>query len=182
MTTTWEYYETPPAVLTKVSCAPIEPGTLVVVANDGVNDKTLYDQGDGTLLGDGVGLIHYDQGHVGIEFSNPQPISGTPILADYDSVEGGCPVSCTKCASNYVKLSVTPGTISGAGEFAITNAWDRLFKKIQRDIMPIYVRVMPEVISEFYRVDVVYRFDIVSADGSILDTSGLHAIMDDTSW
>ena len=178
----WSDFKTPPAVFTQLQCSPIVPGSLIIVANDGINDKTLTDNGDGELTGDGTGLISYDYGYVGFEFTDPQPSSGTQILADYDSAEGGCYLDCVKCLTNYVKLSVTPGEISGSDQFTIVDAWSRLFEKIKRDILPIHVRIWPELIDEFYSANIVYRFDLVDGDEEVLDTTGLHAILDDSSW
>lgn len=182
MSFTWSFTTGEQSFLTKLACNPVTPGTLVVLCRDGVNDKALADDGDGNISGDGVGAIDYDTGWIAFEFFGPAPASGTPITADYDPVEGGCYDSCGKCLTHYVKLSVTPSTISGSDQFTIQDAFDRLFIKIERDILPAHTEILREVISEAYSDNIVYRFDLVEGDDSSLDTSGLHVLVDDTSW
>ena len=183
MSFTWEFTTGEDAFLQQLSCAPVVPGTLVILCRDGVNDKELSDDGDGNITGDGVGVIDYDTGWVAFDFYSPSPASGTPITADYDPVEGGCTDGgCGKCLTNYVKLSVTPNTISGSDQFTLQDAFNRLFEKIERDILPAHVSILREVIEESYSVNIVYRFDIVPGDEYDLDVSGLHVLLDDTSW
>ena len=178
----WSFWTSGTSLVARLECWPIEPGSLVITAQDGLNDKELTDNGDGTLSGDGSGTINYDYGFIGIDFTTPLPVSGTEIKATYDSVEGGCADNCGRCATHYLKLDVTPGTISGSDEFTIADAWSRLFTKIERDIKPIHVEIIYDTFSEEYVLSIGYRFDHIPADEETLDDSGLHLVWDDTSW
>lgn len=180
---TWNFETGSSSYLVKLQCAPVVPGTLVILCRDGVNDKELTDDGNGVISGDGIGIIDYDTGWMAFDFYGPSPTTGTPIVADYDPVEGGCITGgCGKCLTSYVRLSVTPNQISGSDQFTIQDAFTRLFTKIERDILPVHVAILRELIEEMYSVNVVYRFDVVSGDVTPLDTSGLHVALDDTSW
>lgn len=182
MTVTWEFATGEGVFLIQVGCPPIVPGSLVILCRDGVNDKQLTDDSDGQLTGDGVGIIDYEHGWVAFEFYGTSPVIGTPVIADYDSIEGGCTDKCGKCATYFVKLSVTPGIISGSDAFTISDAWNRLFTKIERDILPVHVEIIRELLSEQYSVFVGNHFDMVPADVVHADTDGLHVLLDDTSW
>lgn len=166
----------------RLTCWPIEPGSVVITIQDGINDKTIVDDGDGTFSGDGHGTIDYDYGFIEIEPSTPYPVSGTDILADYTPVEGGCVDDCGRCATHYIKLDITPGTISGSDDFTLSDAWRRLFEKIRRDILPIHVEILHETFSESYLVSIGYRFDATPADEEVVDATGLRPLWDDTSW
>jgi len=178
----WTFSTGEETYLAKVGCAPIIPGTLVIQCRDGINDKRLMDDGNGVLTGTGIGIVDYDTGWIAFDFYSPGPVVGTSVTADYDSREGGCQDDCGKCATYFVRLSVTPGTISGSDQFTIEDAWTRLFKKIERDILPVHVEISREIVEESYQLSIVYHFDIIPADSEPLDTSGLHVLIDDTSW
>lgn len=183
MAFTWSFETGPGTYMVQLHCAPLVPGTLVVLCRDGVNNKELSDNGEGALIGDGIGVIDYETGWMAFDFYAPAPIPGTPVLADYDPVEGGCIAGgCGKCLTSYVKLSVTPNQISGSDQFTIQDAFTRLFEKIERDILPVHVEILRETIEEYYSLNFVYRFDAIPGDTAPLDTSGLHVILDDTSW
>jgi hypothetical protein len=154
----------------------------VVTAKDGINDKEIVDDGAGNLSGDGLGRIDYDYGFIEIDFTSPSPVSGTQVEASYDSVEGGCAEDCSRCATHYVELDVTPGTISGSSGFTIVDAWRRLFEKLERDVKPIHVEFWNDVFSEYLRVNIGARFDIIPGDEVPLDTHLLRPILDDSSW
>lgn len=180
---TWNFETGVGSYLIRLNCSPVVPGTLVVLCRDGVNDKELTDDGNGAISGDGIGIIDYDTGLMAFEFYGPSPATGTPILADYDPVEGGCvSTGCGKCLTSFVRLSVTPSQISGSDQFTIQDAFTRLFTKIERDILPVNVEILRELIEEMYIVNIVYRFDVIKGDTAPLDTSGLHVVLDDTSW
>jgi hypothetical protein len=178
----WEFTTGEDVYLIQLGCYPIIPGSLVILCRDGVNDKILTDDGFGNLSGTGVGIVDYENGWVAFDFYGPSPAIGTEITADYDPVEGGCGADCGKCPTYFVKLSVTPGQISGSDQFTLTDAWERLFSKIERDILPVHDEILREVIDEYYSVNIVYHFDIVPADEASTDESGLHVKLDDTSW
>ena len=178
----WSFSTTGGAIEGRLSCWPVSVGSVVIYAQDGINDKTLTDNGDGTLGGDGFGTVDYDYGYVAFEFSLPAVTPGTEIKADYTPVEGGCAEDCGRCATHYVRLDITPSTISGSDEFTITDAWKRLLEKIRRDILPIHVEILHEVFEEYLVVSVGSRFDIIPADDEALDSEGLRPLWDDTSW
>lgn len=165
----------------KLRCAPVVPGSVVIFCRDGINDKSISDLGNGQVYGDGIGVIDYELGWVAISFFGVAPVPGTPIIANYDPIEGGCSDSCGKCATSMIKLSVTPGQVSGSDQFTMNDAWSRLFLKIKRDILPIHAEILSEVSEEYYVVSVATRFDTVSADSCELE-HGLHVSLDDVSW
>lgn len=166
----------------RAACWPIVPGSLTITCNDGINDKTVTDNGDGTLGGDGAGTVDYDYGHISVDFSNPEPVSGTPIEVDYVPVEGGCADDCDKCKTHRLLLEITPGSISGQSQIAISDAWQRLFTKINRDIKPIHVEFITQDYEESYDLSIGHRFDVIPGDDEPLDSEGLHVVLDDTSW
>lgn len=178
----WSFETGGAELIGRLACWPIVPGSLVVTAIDGLNDKALTDNGDGTLSGDGSGTVDYDYGHVSIIFSTPLPVSSTQIKADYDPVEGGCAEDCGKCKTHYVRLDISPAAISGQSELSIQDAWARLFHKIERDILPIHVEILFLLLSESYVMSIGYRHDIIPGDSEPLDTIGLRPLLDDTSW
>lgn len=178
----WSFSTSGASMEGRLACWPIVPGTLRLEVTDGVVTKTLVDNGDGTLSGDGSGIIDYSYGFVGADFQTPLPASGSDILADYEPVEGGCASDCGKCATHYLRLDITPGTISGSDDFTLSDAWQRLFVKLRRDVKPIHVEFLPESFEESFVVSIHYRLDIVPGDEETLDTSGLHTMFDDTSW
>jgi len=182
MSFTWSFWTTGNSMEARLACWPVEPGTAVITVTDGIISKTLTDNGDGTLSGDGTGTIDYDYGFLGIDFSLPMPVSGSEVKADYDPVEGGCADDCGACATHYIRLDIVPDTISGSDQFTITDAWRRLFEKIRRDILPIHVEILNEILAETFVVQIGYRFDLTPADEETLDSIGLRPLWDDTSW
>lgn len=166
----------------QLSCAPIEPGSVVISIADGINDKTITDNGDGTFGGDGSGTIDYDTGFFEMDVFLPLPVSGTDVKADYIPVEGGCVTDCAKCATHYVKLDITTAGISGSNPFTIADAWQRLFEKIERDILPIHVEIKYDESREYFLVNVGSRFDNIPGDEQALDGVNLRPLFDDTSW
>jgi hypothetical protein len=183
MSFTWNFETGVSSYFQQLHCAPVVPGTLVILCRDGANDKELLDDGTGVLYGDGIGVVDYETGWIAFDFYGISPAIGTPILADYDPVEGGCASGgCGKCLTSYVRLSVTPNQISGSDQFTIQDAFTRLFTKIERDILPVHVEIIRELLEEMYSVNIVHRFDVIEGDIEPLDTSGLHVALDDTSW
>lgn len=166
----------------RLSCWPVEPGTLRITADDGVVSKLLTDDGDGNLVGDGSGTIDYSYGHVAFGLNAPVLSSGTEIKASYDPVEGGCVEDCGKCKTHRLRLNVSPGAITGQTQIAITDAWLRLIKKVKRDVLPSHVELLTDVFEESYRVKVGHRFDMIPGDEEPLDSAGIRAVFDDTSW
>jgi len=190
----WSFFTTGSSIRGRVNCWPIEPGSLTITADDGSISKEINDNGDGTLGGPGgTGVVNYGWGTFGLDFSDPVPAEGTPILASYTPVEGGCNEDCDKCATHYIRLDVVPASIlsiSGSDEFTIQDAWRRLFEKIRRDILPIHLEILAETFEEEFILKVGHRFDMIAADVEYLDEaedpeepeSGLKVIFDDSSW
>jgi hypothetical protein len=147
-----------------MECAPVEPGSVFVYASDDINSAELTDNGDGTLSGDGSGSINYDHGAIFIVLDPPYPAPGTQVLSDYVSVEGGCDCG-DKCFSHKIDLVISPGSISGASEIALGDAWRRMIKKIETYVLPIYVDILIRIIEEEYSVAVP-----------------VSVILDDPSW
>lgn len=161
----------------RLACWPIKPNSVRIVAGSNV----LVDDGNGNFTGDGVGTIDYDYGFFSLAFSSMPP-SGTQIFAFYESVEGGCADDCNKCKTHRLKLDITPGAISGQSQLEISDAWVRLFEKINRDVKPIHVELYVENYEENYNLSIGHRFDIIPSDEEPLDTGGLHTLFDDSSW
>jgi len=178
----WSFGVTSYSIQGRLACWPVKPGSVIITALDGINDKTLVDDGAGLLTGDGAGRVDYDYGHVSFDFSGTLPTSGTPVKADYTPVEGGCADDCGACKTHYIRLDITPASISGSSEYTIADAWSRLFEKIRRDILPIHVEIKSILISESFTMSIGYRFDLNAADAYPVDSVGLRPLLDDTSW
>ncbi|WP_202969976.1 hypothetical protein, partial [Endozoicomonas atrinae] len=61
----------------------IKPGSLTVTYISNSQNKTLTDQGNGLLTGDGNGAIHYAPGELSFQLDN-LPDNGTEIQVDYE--------------------------------------------------------------------------------------------------
>jgi len=157
----------------RLNCWPVEPNSVVITC-DG---KTLTDDGDGNLVGDGDGTIDYSYGLITINFNAPYPTPGSQIIAKYDPVEGGCYLLCNKCATHRIRLEITPGAISGDGEQAIEEHWKKLYKKLFY-VKPKHVEFEPFRYEEEYDVSLGHRFDVIEGDVENLDTNGFHVIID----
>jgi len=183
MSINWKFSTIGQAFSGRINCWPLKPGTFSITASFGGITKILTDDGNGLLIGDGTGTIDYDYGHFGIDFSVPVPPAGTELKATYEPVEGGCLELCGKCATHYLRLEITPGDISGSDDYTISDAWQRLFVKLERDVKPIHVEFMPEIIGEHLVVNIGRRFDIIPADIEPVDSSlGIMVILDETLW
>lgn len=178
----WSFWTSGTSFVARLYCWPVVPGSVEIKSDDGIIQKVLTDNGDGTFSGDGTGAIDYSTGIVSCDFTTPLPVSGTPVLADYRPVEGGCYDDCGGCATHYLELDITPAAISGQSDLTLSDAWKRLFEKINRDIKPIHVEFYTEAFEEVFDVDISHRYDRVEADVESLDTSGLRVVFDDTSW
>jgi hypothetical protein len=178
----WEFNTTGDSITGRVACWPIVPGSLRLTIDDGINPKIIDDNGDGTLGNGGTGTIDYSSGYFGVDLTDPQPLTGTDILASYDPVEGGCADDCGKCATHYLRLDVVPDTITGSHDFTIVDACKRLFEKIRRDVKPIHVEILPETFTEYFVLSIGRRFDIIESDEEELDAHGIQIILNDTSW
>lgn len=178
----WIFWTSGNAFTARLRCAPIVPGTLYIKAHDGTNDKDVYDDGVGNLIGDGSGTVDYGYGVVNCDFTLPLPVSGTEMLASYDPLEGGCYDVCGACPTNKIRLDLSPAAISGQGEMAISVAWNRLMTKIRRDVLPIHVEILTELFEEYYILHVGHRFDLIAADTEELDMHGIHLVFDSTEW
>jgi hypothetical protein len=148
------------------------------------HERTLTDNGDETLSGDGTGTVDYSYGLITAEFgdSDPEYLDGAVVTVDYGSVEGGCAEDCGSCKTHKLRLDINPDTIAGSDDFTIVDAFNRLIEKIERDIKPIHVVISPEIVTESFVLSIGYRFDVIPADEEVLDTSGFHPLFDDTSW
>ena len=182
MSFVWSFSTSGASLSGRLDCWPIEPGSLTISVDDGAISRTLIDDSNGVLVGDGGGVVDYDYGFVEFDLITPTPASGTEIVAHYVPVEGGCAGDCGKCATHFLRLDITPQAISGSGEFEIANAWSRLFEKLRRDVKPIHVEFLFETFAEYFRVDIGFRFDLISVDEETMDTAGLHTEFDDVSW
>lgn len=178
----WTFWTTGTSFTARVACWPIIPGTLTITADDGSISKTVTDDGAGNLVGDAIGTVDYGWGIIECDFTAPLPASGTPVLADYGSTEGGCINDCERCATNKIILDLTPGAISGQGEIAINDAWSRLLDKIRRDVLPIHVELATDEYEEEYIWSVGHRFDVIPADEETVDAAGLRLVFDSTEW
>lgn len=182
MTWEWTFWTTGSSFTARVACWPIVPGTLVITCSDGVISKVVTDDGAGGLTGDGTGTIDYGWGIIECDFTMPVPVSGTPVYANYEPLEGGCADDCGKCATNKIKLDLTPGAITGQGDIAISDAWVRLLSKIRRDVLPIHVELITEEFEEEYMWSIGHRFDVIPADEESVDSAGLRLVWDSTEW
>lgn len=85
------------------------PGSLVINYLSGGATKTLTDQGNGTLAGDGGGVVVYATGELSMEFSLT-PDSGSAISYSYEQGE----VSTTTLPGSPDSGGMLSGTIPGA--------------------------------------------------------------------
>lgn len=166
----------------RLLCYPVTPGSVIITINDGINDKTITDDGDGNLSGDASGTVDYSFGFIDGIIDSPLPLEDTEIESTYDSIEGGCASLCGGCVTHYLRLDITPGSISGSDSFTLSDAWARLFEKINRDIKPIHVDLLSDVFEEEFLLNIGYRFDNIESDADIVDESGFRPIADDESW
>jgi hypothetical protein len=166
----------------KLKCAPVEPGTVEITITDGLITRTLTDNGLGVLVGDGEGVIDYSYGLVEFIVYDPLTENDTPILATYTPIEGGCYDLCSKCPTNKIKLELTPAAIAGQDEISIHDAYARLIKKIQSDVLPFHVEILSDSFSEEYTLEVGRRFDLIPADSIELDKHGMRLILDSGEW
>jgi hypothetical protein len=177
MSITFNFFTSGSSFEGRLKCWPIEPGSVRIVVDDGnpLTKKVLTDSPDGLgiLSGDGAGKIDYSYGWIEADFDSPDPLDGTPILANYNPQEGGCFESCGKCATNKLRLDLSPGSIVGQSSATIASAWARLTKKIERDVLPVHVELIAEIFLESYRWNIGYRFDDIASDVNSLDNGGL---------
>ena len=139
----WSFNTLDSSIYGRLNCWPVLPGSVTIKCGE---NHTLEDQGDGTLYGDGEGIVDYNYGFVIINFIAPYPDVGTDVTANYTPVEGGCSESdCGRCASHYIELDVTAATISGSEDYTLLDAWRRLFEKIKRDIKPIHIELFERI-------------------------------------
>ena len=179
MTFYWTFSTVGGALLSgRFNCWPVEPGSIRITCGS----KVVTDDGDGFFIGDGSGPVDYDYGFFDLEFDPPSPPSGTPVVAAYEPVEGGCVDDCNKCKTHKLRLDITPGSIAGQDQISISDAWTRLFTKINRDVKPIHVEFITEDFVENYQLSIGSKFDVIPADEEPLDTGGIHVLLDDTSW
>ena len=62
---------------------PVQPTTLVIVADPGGAPQTVTDDGAGGLTGDGSGTINYTSGAISVTFNNVVPAAANNIDFDY---------------------------------------------------------------------------------------------------
>ncbi len=173
----WGFWTSGSSFTGRLACWPLEPGSVRISSGD----KVLTDDGLGALSGSGTGTVDYSYGVIQIDFTVPLPSSGTPIYANYEPVEGGCYEQCGKCATNKLRLDLTPGAITGQDQLTITEAWARLIAKIERDVLPAHVELILDTFEEDFVWSIGYHFDIIEVDSIPLET-GLRLEFDSTAW
>lgn len=143
--------------------APIVPGTLEI----DIDGTILYDDGDGGISGY-VGSIDYGWGYVRI---NLFPGSTSSISVNYRSKVGGCiDNGGEKCLTHKLRLIITPGDIAGQDDITISEAFKRLWQKLEDEVRPIHVEFEPiKYIGSGY-LSVGNRYDVIPADDVIVDT------------
>lgn len=166
-------------------CWPIEPGSVTIIAGDGISYKQVTDDEEGNLIGDGHGIIRYDYGHFQVAFASsvghPLPSPGDKVYASYRPVEGGCYEACSRCLTNKLRLDVSPGSIAGQDSISVADAWARLFDKIRNDVLPIHVELVSDYALESCLVNIGNRFDLIASDEKYLDNGdGLKTEFDAT--
>jgi hypothetical protein len=144
-------------------CYPIKPGT-VTIYTDEVTSQVLTDEAskDGTLAGDGAGVIDYTTGRYSVEFTSTPP-PGTKIFANYVCAEG----KCDHCKTSAVRFKFTPGPspwgVQAYPQVNQTEAFRKLVQKLDR-IMPANIEWIPIEEEVEMNVHFGHRYDALPAD------------------
>jgi hypothetical protein len=146
-----------------VSHFPIRPGT-VTITTDELTPQVLTDTStsDGTLAGDGEGLIDYTTGQFSVEFTDVPP-PGTKLYANYVAMEG----YCGHCKTNAVRLRFVPGPppwgITNYSEIDQAEAFKKLVSKLYK-VIPANVIWLPIAQEITIKAHFGHRFDAIEAD------------------
>lgn len=73
-----------PVVVNHTLAGPVTPGTLSIEYLSGAVPKTITDDGNGTLIGDGDGYVVYSTGEFEVEFTTDIPDANSQLTVDYD--------------------------------------------------------------------------------------------------
>lgn len=142
---------------------PIRPGTFTMFTDEIVPQiLTDVSTSDGTLVGDGEGLVDYTTGRYAVKFSSTPP-PGTKISANYIAMEG----FCGHCKTNAVRIKFTPGPppwgLQQYSDLDQTEAFRKLVQKLDK-IIPANVRWIPIEREVSMRAHFGHRMDALEAD------------------
>jgi len=146
-----------------VSCYPVKPGTFTI-RTDEVTPQELTDSStkDGTLVGDGSGLIDYTSGRFAVSFSSTPP-PGTKLYEDHVCTEG----YCGHCKTNAVRFRFIPGAlpwgIQNFSQLEQSAAFEKLIEKLNK-IIPANVVWVPIESVDSAKAHFGYRMDAIEAD------------------
>jgi hypothetical protein len=157
----------------RLDCYPIEPGTIKLNFDDGASGYTLTDDSLGELVGAKVvsSSIDYGWGYLTFTISST---TDTFVDAEYTSVAGGCVDSCLQCKTHRLKIVITPGDIAGQSELTITDAFERLFKKLGAygkgtGVIPVHVELGFVEHDDVEYLSIGYRYDGMAAEETVTD-------------
>ena len=156
------------------TCYPIEPGTITLRFD---NVGTPYSVTDYVDPVDGLGKwtgysgsIDYGWGYLEITIPN---LTDTFLDASYTSVAGGCVDSCIRCKTHRIRLDIVPGDIAGQDQLTITDAFQRLYKKLGvydgNGVIPVHVELAYDILSGTAVLSLNNHFDVIDGDVIPLD-------------
>ena len=167
----------------RVGCSPVVPETIDVRVRVGANVFTVTDtvdppppvgDGEGHWDAPNTGTLDYGWGYFTLRYPDP---TATLENISYESQTGGCTTSCVKCKTHRLRLKVTPGAIAGQTQLSITEAFQRLYRKLGvlsgDGVIPIHVELEQLLISGSVVLSIGYHYDILEADSYVVD-AGLH--------
>jgi hypothetical protein len=151
----------------RFGCYPIDPGSISVQFDLG----TVTDDGAGSWNAPATsGTIDYGWGYATLVY--PSALVNY-VNSSYDSVVGGCTASCVKCKTHRLRLRITPGAIGGQDELTISEAYQRLYRKLGiltgDGVIPVHVELEQLSISGTAVISIGYRYDILEADAYTVD-------------
>jgi hypothetical protein len=155
----------------RFGCYPIEPGTITIQLRRFAGPfVAVTDDGVGGWNGGIEGSIDYGWGYATLVYPE---VNATYISSSYDSVVGGCPESCVKCKTHRLRLRITPGDIGGQDELTISEAFQRLYRKLGvltgDGVIPVHVELEQLSISGVATISIGYRYDVLEADAYTVD-------------
>ncbi len=155
------YNEIDPGIFSDIKIwlnnAPVVPGTVSI----DIGGTVLNDDGEGGFSGP-FDSIDYGWGYIRF----PTFAGSTDyVRAEYESKVGGCPNDGGgRCLTHRLRLIITPGDIAGKDELTISEAFKRLWEKLNIEVKPYHVEFEPIVYSDSGYLSIGKRYDIIDAD------------------
>jgi len=163
----------------RFGCAPMALGSLSIVMPDAT---VLLDDVTGQFVGHPESTIDYGWGYATVTIAGiGHP--ATDARGSYDSVEGGCVENCVKCKTHRLRLQVTPGDIGGQNQLTISEAFQRLYKKLGEvsgnGVIPVHVELEQLKTEVSAVLSIGYHYDVLPADSYIGPNLVIDGMMED---